>query len=277
MFPLIAEAVRGVKVSVGGPYFNQMSVPIALLLVFLAGVGPALPWRKGSLELLRGKFRWPTLAAIASGVALAAAGVREPLAWLAFVLAIFSTGLLVVEFAEPASARRRTTGESWLVALWRVCASNRRRYGGYVVHWGILVLSVGVAASATFRSEQEWTIQRGATERLGRYEIRLDSVWAVKESNRDGVIAATTVSVGGRVLTQTQPPAQLLSIRDGADRHAGGARKPARGHLSGADGLRRRRNERYDQSHREPAGGLDLARRGDRGPGGTVRAVAGRR
>ena len=205
MFPLIAEAARGVKVSVGGPYFSQMSVPIALLLIFLAGVGPALPWRKGSLELLRGKFRWPTLAAIASGVALAAAGVREPLAWLAFVLAIFSTGLLVVEFAEPASARRRTTGESWLVALWRVCASNRRRYGGYVVHWGILVLSVGVAASATFRSEQEWTIQRGATERLGRYEIRLDSVWAVKESNRDGVIAATTVSVGGRVLTRLNP------------------------------------------------------------------------
>jgi cytochrome c-type biogenesis protein CcmF len=205
MFPLIAEAARGVKVSVGGPYFSQMSVPIALLLIFLAGVGPALPWRKGSLELLRGKFRWPTIAALAAGVILAAAGVRAPLAWLAFVLAVFSAGLLVVEFAAPTSARHRTTGESWVVALWRVCTSNRRRYGGYVVHAGVLVLAVGVASSATFRREQEWTLERGATEQFGRYRVRLDSVWAVHESNRDGVIAAMTVSVGGRVLTHLNP------------------------------------------------------------------------
>jgi cytochrome c-type biogenesis protein CcmF len=205
MFPLIAEAARGVKVSVGGPYFSQMSVPIALLLIFLAGVGPALPWRKGSLELLRGKFRWPTIAALVAGVVFAVAGVRAPLAWLAFVLAVFSFGLLVVEFAGPASARHRVTGESWIVALWRVCASNRRRYGGYIVHAGILVLAVGVASSSTFRKEQEWTIERGATEQFGRYQVRLDSVWAIHESNRDGVIAATTVSVGGRVLTRLNP------------------------------------------------------------------------
>jgi cytochrome c-type biogenesis protein CcmF len=205
MFPLIAEAVRGVKVSVGGPYFNQMSVPVALMLIFLAGVGPALPWRKGSLELLRGKFRWPTVAALATGIALAVAGVRAPLAWLAFVLAVFSVGLLLVEFIGPTNARHRATGESWPVALWRVCASNRRRYGGYVVHLGVLVLAVGVASSATFRREQEWTLGVGATEPFGRYQVRLDSVWAVHESNRDGVIAATTVSVGDRVLTRLNP------------------------------------------------------------------------
>jgi cytochrome c-type biogenesis protein CcmF len=205
MFPLIAEAVRGVKVSVGGPYFKQMSVPVALMLIFLAGVGPALPWRKGSLELLRGKFRWPTVAALATGIALAVAGVRAPLAWLAFVLAVFSVGLLLVEFIGPTNARHRATGESWLVALWRVCASNRRRFGGYVVHLGVLVLAVGVASSATFRREQEWTFDVGATEPFGRYRVRLDSVWAVHESNRDGVIAATTVSVGDRVLVRLNP------------------------------------------------------------------------
>jgi cytochrome c-type biogenesis protein CcmF len=205
MFPLIAEAARGVKVSVGGPYFNQMSVPIALLLIFLAGVGPALPWRKGSLELLRGKFRWPSIVAVAAGVVLAAAGVRAPLAWLAFVLAVFSAGLLVAEFAGATRARHGATGESWAVALWRVCTSNRRRYGGYVVHAGILVLAVGVAASATFRREQEWTLERGTVTSFGRYQVRFDSVWAVHESNRDGVIAATTVSVGGHVLTRLYP------------------------------------------------------------------------
>src|SRR5207247_10388689 len=95
MFPLIAEAIRGVRVSVGGPYFSEMSVPIALLLIFLAGVGPALPWRKGSLELLRGKFRWPTVVALVAGGVRAAAGVRAPRAWLTFVLAVFLAGVLL--------------------------------------------------------------------------------------------------------------------------------------------------------------------------------------
>ena len=205
MFPLIAEAARGVKVSVGGPYFNQMSVPIALLLVFLAGVGPALPWRKGSLELLRGKFRWPTVVALVAGGVLAAAGVRAPLAWLTFVLAVFSAGLLVVEFAGPTRARHATSGESWVAALWRVCTSNRRRYGGYVVHAGILIVAVGIAASAKFRREQEWNLERGGLEPFGRYQVRLDSVWAVHESNRDGVVASTTVYAGGSVLTRLHP------------------------------------------------------------------------
>jgi cytochrome c-type biogenesis protein CcmF len=182
-----------------------MSVPVALMLIFLAGVGPALPWRKGSLELLRGKFRWPTVLALVTGIVLAVAGVRAPLAWLAFVLAVFSMGLLAVEFTGPTSARHRATGESWLVALWRVCTSNRRRYGGYIVHGGVLILAVGVASSSTFRREQEWTIEVGAAEQFGRYQIHLDSVWAVHESNRDGVIAATTVTVGGRVLTRLNP------------------------------------------------------------------------
>jgi cytochrome c-type biogenesis protein CcmF len=205
MFPLLAEAVRGVKVSVGGPYFSEMSVPIALLLVFLAGVGPALPWRQGSLALLRGKFRWPFVAALGVGVALAVAGVRAPLALLTFVLAVFSGGLLVTEFAEATGARRRATGAGTLPALWGVATSNRRRHGGYIVHTGILVIAVGIAASATFRREDEWTIPRGATQDFGRYQIRFDSVWAVHEARRDGVVAATTVSLQGTVLTRLYP------------------------------------------------------------------------
>jgi cytochrome c-type biogenesis protein CcmF len=205
MYPLIAEAASGAKVSVGGPYFNEMSVPIALLLVFLAGVGPALPWRKGSLELVRGKFRWPTIGALGAGIVLALAGVRAPMAWLTFVLAVFSAGLLLVEFVTPTRARRETTGEGWVPALWRVATSNRRRYGGYVVHSGMLVIAVGVAASATFRREDEWTLNRGATAQLGRYRIRFDSVWAVREPQRNGVIAATTISVGDQLFARLNP------------------------------------------------------------------------
>src|SRR6185503_16509160 len=134
MFPLIAEAARGVKVSVGGPYFSQMSVPIALMLVFLAGVGPALPWRKGSVDQLKGKFLWPTVAAIAAGIVLFVLGVRHLLAWLTFVLAVFAGGLLIAEIFLPLRARRTSTGEGWGTALWQLFTGNRRRYGGYIVH-----------------------------------------------------------------------------------------------------------------------------------------------
>ncbi|HUK22593.1 MAG TPA: heme lyase CcmF/NrfE family subunit [Gemmatimonadales bacterium] len=205
MFPLIAEAVRGAKVSVGGPYFNELSVPIALLLVFLAGVGPALPWRKGSLELVRGKFRWPFAAALAVAAVLFVFGVRQSLALLTFGLAVFAFGLLIEEFATPTRARRRNTGESLPVALWRVIASNRRRYGGYIVHSGILVIAVGIAASATFRKEAEWTLRRGSAADIGRYRVQFDSVWAVKEPNRDGVIAATTITTAAQPFAKLYP------------------------------------------------------------------------
>src|SRR6185503_16965996 len=129
MFPLISEAARGVKVSVGAPYFNQMSVPIALALVFLVGVGPALPWRKGSPELLGKKFLWPGVAAAVAGVLLLLFGVNKPLVWLTIVMAVFAIGLLVGEVLGPA-AIRRARGEGALRAIAGVALSNRRRYGG---------------------------------------------------------------------------------------------------------------------------------------------------
>jgi len=205
MFPLIAEAVRGVKVSVGAPYFNQMNVPIALALVFLLGVGPALPWRKGSWTLLAGKLRWPALLALIAGVVLALAGVRSPLAWLTFVLAVFALGLLVVEFVEPARVRQRASGGSLVRAVALVAASNRRRYGGYIVHAGVLLIAVGIAASATFRREGEWTLRRGQAQIFSGYALQLDSVWAVQEPNRDGVIAGVTVFRTGNVIDRMYP------------------------------------------------------------------------
>jgi cytochrome c-type biogenesis protein CcmF len=205
MYPLLAEALRGAKVSVGAPYFNQMNVPIALALIFLLGVGPALPWRKGSLALLGRKLRWPAVAAIAVGAALAVAGVRAPLAWLTFALAVFALGLLIGEFVGPARVRQRTSGGSLPGAVLQVALSNRRRYGGYIVHAGVLLVAVGIAASATFRHEGEWTLRKGQAQVFERYALQLDSVWAVQEPNRDGVIAGVTVFREGNVLTRMYP------------------------------------------------------------------------
>jgi cytochrome c-type biogenesis protein CcmF len=197
MFPLIAEAVRGVKVSVGAPYFNQMSVPIALMLVFLVGIGPALPWRKGSPETVGRKFLWPSVAAAVAGAAFAVAGVRQPLAWLTFVFTVFAFGLLIGEFLGPARARQRMRAEGLWRSLVEVCLANRRRYGGYIVHAGVLLMAVGIAASGSFRKEGEWTIRIGQAQVFGDYALQLDSLWAVKESHRDAVVASVTAFYRG--------------------------------------------------------------------------------
>jgi cytochrome c-type biogenesis protein CcmF len=196
MYPLVIEAARGAKVSVGAPYFDQMAAPLALALVFLMGVGPALPWRAGSTALLARALRWPVAAAIAVGAALAFRGVREPYTWLTFVFATAAFGVLIAEVVTPALARRRTHGVSLPRALRDVALGNRRRYGGYLAHAGVLLVAVGVAGSTTFRHDGEWTMQTGALQRFGDYRLRVDSVWAVKESNRDGVIAAMTIFHG---------------------------------------------------------------------------------
>jgi cytochrome c-type biogenesis protein CcmF len=205
MYPLIAEAFRGVKVSVGAPYFNQMSVPIALALVFLTGVGPALPWRRGSPELLRKKFIIPTLTAILAGVIFFAVGVRSFMTWLTLVFAVFATGLIFGEFLQPVRARIKAHGEGFGGAFANVVGKNRRRYGGYTVHLGIVTMAVGIALSATYRQEVEITLRPGEAAAFAGYTLRLDSLYAGREPHRDFVEAAFSVGAGESLSTVMRP------------------------------------------------------------------------
>jgi len=205
VYPLLAEAIRGVKVSVGAPYFNRMSIPIALGLVLLAGVGPALPWRRGSPDLLARKFLWPAVVTLASGILFWIIGVRHFMTWLTLVLAVLSVGLLVGEFWRPAQARRLAHGESLGRALLNVTSKNRRRYGGYIVHLGIIVMAVGIALSSTYRSEREVTLGIGQAVSYEGYTVRLDSLYAGREPHRDFVEAALSVGKGGELSSVMRP------------------------------------------------------------------------
>ena len=216
MFPLLAEAIRGDKVTVGGPYFNQMTVPISVALVFLAGIGPALPWRRGDAGQFSRKLLWPTAAALLVGVTLIAVGVRHFWAWLTVVGAVFAAGSVVGEFSGPAAARRLARPESWPAALWGVMTGNRRRYGGYIAHYGVFVAAIGLAISSAYKHEGEWTLSRGASQQYGAYTLQLDSVWDVPQCGaraepgpcqpqRASVVAAVTASRNGRLLEHMTP------------------------------------------------------------------------
>ena len=184
VYPLVAEAMRGVKVSVGAPFFNRMTLPLIVALLFLLGVGPALPWRAATRAELREGFAAPALAGLAALAAAFALGTRHPYALVAFTFAGWAGATNLGEFRRGAAARMRVHGEGPLTALVRLVRSNGRRYGGYVAHLGILLMAVGITASSAFRLEVERTLRPGETMTVDGYTLRFDGVAAREEPRR---------------------------------------------------------------------------------------------
>jgi cytochrome c-type biogenesis protein CcmF len=148
LFPLLSEAVTGEKISVDAPFFNRINVPLGLLLLLLTGVGPLLAWRRTSTESLKRNFLRPALGGLALMVILAVAGVRHPYALVAFGLALFVAWTIVAEFYRGARAIRARSGMNPLAAVVELTLRNTRRYGGYLVHMGVVLMFVGFAGSA---------------------------------------------------------------------------------------------------------------------------------
>lgn len=205
LFPLVAELVRGVKVSVGEPFFNRMSIPLMVGLLFLMGVGPALPWKRSTWPELRAKLIPGVILGLLLGAFGIWAGARNPYSILAFTFAGFAAAVNIGEFVSGANARVRAHGELWPVALSRLISGNRRRYGGYVAHIGIVLVAVGVASSATFRTEREATLKPGETITLAGKTLRLKSVWGREEQQRSVIGATMEVLEGTKVVGVVEP------------------------------------------------------------------------
>ncbi len=204
-FPLIVEAVNQNRVSVGPPYFNKVSIPLGLMLLFLMGIGPALPWRRTSPEKMRKTFVVPTVAGLAAAALAFALGLRSFWPLLTIGFAGFVTATIVEEFRKGISARKRIAGVSTPVALWQILTRNNRRYGGYVVHAGIVVIIVALALSGTGRTEREVTLNQGEHMVLGDYVIQYDEVWGEQEPQRFVVGSTFTIFKEGEDLGQMQP------------------------------------------------------------------------
>src|SRR5712692_9479093 len=193
VFPLLSEAVRGVKVSVGAPFFNLVNIPIFLALIFLMGVGPLIAWRRASAENLRRNFLMPVVIGVVGAALCRAFGVGNLLVLLCMGLVVFVAATIALDFWRAARARRRT-GDGWLEATWGLALRQNRRYGGFVVHLGILVIALGVAGSQAWSTQTEATINRGATVELAGYTIRFDDLQPVEESNHFKVVGTFSVS-----------------------------------------------------------------------------------
>jgi cytochrome c-type biogenesis protein CcmF len=171
LYPLVAEALSGERLSVGAPWFNRVSAPFFAALLFLAGVGPALPWGAASWGTLRDRFVAPALVGLAFAALGAIAGLRGAAPLLTLGLAGFSGSALVREVVRAARGRARSTGVGQLQAAWGVATRNRRRYGGYLAHLGVLVAAVAVAVSASGSVQATAVLTPGQSASLAEYTV----------------------------------------------------------------------------------------------------------
>jgi len=203
VFPLLSEALRGVKVSVGAPFFNQVNVPLFLGLIFLMGVGPLIAWRRASVDNLRRNFLGPVLTGVAAAAFFFALGVHSALAVLTLALTVFVATTIALDFARATRVRARM-GEPLLPAMGGLLRRHNRRYGGFVVHLGVLIIAVGVTGSQAWSVQTETTLGRGESTELAGYRVRFEDLAASEESNHFKVAGAFTVS-DGRVLGVLRP------------------------------------------------------------------------
>jgi cytochrome c-type biogenesis protein CcmF len=196
-FPLISEALTGHEASVGPPWFDRYTVPLALVLVLLSGVGPVIAWRRATLANARRNFTLPVLIALSTLLVLLALGLpQKPFAIAMFCCAAFVLGSIGQEFFRGVLARRAMAGEAVPLALVSLVRRNRRRYGGYVVHVGIAVLFVGVAASSSFQHASEIGLSPGQSTRVGAYNVRYVRPTATITPKYDRAHTGSTLGLG---------------------------------------------------------------------------------
>jgi cytochrome c-type biogenesis protein CcmF len=205
LFPILAEAARGVKVSVGAPFFNMMTIPLCVALIFLVGVGPMLPWRVANMAELRKKLVIPSVLAVLTLAISLTLGMRDFWGLLAFTGGAFSLASNKQEFLLGTAARRRAGGGNWLQSFWGLANSNPRRYGGYTAHIGLILMAIGITASSVFRMEREATVRLGEMVELGGYTVRFDELWAEDQPHRFVVGSRFAVLINGRERGEMNP------------------------------------------------------------------------
>jgi cytochrome c-type biogenesis protein CcmF len=214
VFPIISEAVRGVKITVGPPFFNQVNVPIGLMLLFLTGACPLIAWRKASGKNLSKNLLIPVFVAVAGCIGLIAAGIRHRYSLLSFTLVIFVLVTIVLEFVRGVRLRRKLKGENPVVALAKLIWRNKRRYGGYFVHVGIVLIFLGITGSAAFKVEREVRLSKGESVALRDYTITYESLVQYPTANKEIIAATLSVYQNGQRFGSLNPSIEKYSHGD---------------------------------------------------------------
>ncbi len=209
IYPVISEAVTGMKETVGAPFFNSINIPIAIVLLLLTGIGPLIAWRRSSSKQLWQSFSIPLLVALVPALLIPLYGARNLFATLIFSGAAFVVATIVLELYRGVRVRRMKQAEAVPVALVRLFQRNPRRYGGYVVHLGIIFFFVGIAASSAYRKQAEALLKVGETLAIGPYQVRLTGIDPIERPNATGIRTRFDLSKSGSLIA-TLAPEKLL-------------------------------------------------------------------
>jgi cytochrome c-type biogenesis protein CcmF len=218
LFPILSEWVQGHKITVGPPFFNRVNIPVALLLLLLTALGPLLAWRKTSVESLKRNFLIPTLIALGAAVLLLIA----PASWggpfgmrpwrdasyfyslMTIALSVLVGATVVSEFVRGGRVIARHTGSSLAGGMLQLTRRNTRRYGGYVVHFGVIVIMIGFAGAA-FNRDVEQELGNGQQMSIGPYTLACRSYTDDDNPNYRSQWAIIDVSKGGKPLATMFP------------------------------------------------------------------------
>ncbi|MBI4304600.1 MAG: cytochrome c biogenesis protein CcsA [Chloroflexi bacterium] len=205
VFPAISEAIRGVKVTVGPPFFNLINAPVFLAIILLAGLCTLIGWQRPSLRKLAGKFLWPLVAAFILGLVLFITGMRQGYAIIAFSLCAFVLFGILFEWFRETRERHQARMGNYLKAFWNLTWANRRRYGGYVVHIAIVLMAVGITGSSLFDVQKEVTLKPGEAMTINNYVLTFDDMSNRETRDKLVVTARLTAYDGEKPLGQLTP------------------------------------------------------------------------
>ncbi|MBA2302990.1 MAG: cytochrome c biogenesis protein CcsA [Acidobacteria bacterium] len=204
MYPTLSEAVRGERLTVGPPFFNKWMLPVGLILLLLTGIGPLLAWRKSTISNMVHQFLWPVSAAAATAVALVALGVRVWASGICFALCAWVLVTIVQEFIRGAGVRKQTTGTDLFTALVGLFGRSRRRYAGYVVHLGIVLMFFGFAGEG-FKKEADINMTPGQQTTVGSFTVRHDALRVTADAQKQMITGHVTVFDNGKEIGTMQP------------------------------------------------------------------------
>ncbi len=208
LFPVITEAIQDTKITVGPPFFNKVNIPIGLFLLFLTGVGPLIAWRRSSVKSLEKSLFPSAVAGVAFGAATFALGARGFYPLVAFILCGFVAATIIQEFYKGARAIQRKTAVSLATAAAQLTMRNTRRYGGYIIHLGIVFVFVGFTGAA-FNLEKQAAVKPGEPIALRHFRLALENVETGDNDNYSWQRAYVSLEKGGRPVATMMPERRI--------------------------------------------------------------------
>ncbi|MFH1287784.1 MAG: cytochrome c-type biogenesis CcmF C-terminal domain-containing protein [bacterium] len=205
MFPVFSEIFTGTQLTVGQSYFNKVSIPLGIILLILMAVCPLIPWGKASPRNFKKNFSLPVIVSGISSVVFYIMGIRKIIALIPFTFIVFVIMTIFMEFYKGTTARRRNTGKNYFTSFFTLIWKNKRKYGGYIVHIGIVLMYIGMTGIGAYSIEKDKTLRLGESFEIGKYKLVYDDFQNIPSDTKEVYRALLTIYKDNKPLFRMRP------------------------------------------------------------------------